>query len=115
MGPKTHLSWHSWCELFFRVIGVIYQNFNGLFFLFPRQAIKCMQAWVQFGVPMEEMGALFERLVSNVQVKVRNVQQRFVWGSTMVARIVEHLVEEKEMCELPCEAILNVHICNKLI
>jgi len=28
-----------------------------------------MQAWVQFGVPMEEMGPIFEMLVSNVQVK----------------------------------------------
>ena len=27
-----------------------------------------MQAWVQFGVPMEEMGPIFEMLVSNVQV-----------------------------------------------
>ena len=32
------------------------------------QAVKCMQAWVQFGVPMEQLGPIFERLVENVQV-----------------------------------------------
>ena len=31
------------------------------------QAIKCLQAWVQFGVPMEETAPLVERLLMAVQ------------------------------------------------
>jgi hypothetical protein len=43
-------------------------------FLF--QAVKCMQAWVQFGVPMEEMGPIFEMLVSNVHVSFSNISSQ---------------------------------------
>ena len=31
------------------------------------QAIKCLQAWVQFGIPMEETGPIVERLLLAVQ------------------------------------------------
>ena len=31
------------------------------------QAIKCLQAWVQFGVPMEEMSPLIDRVLASVR------------------------------------------------
>ena len=56
-----------------------------------------MQAWVQFGVPMEQLGPIFERLVENVQVKNLFRRERtLVLGSIIVTW--QHLSKTKISC-----------------
>ena len=46
------------------ILNVLQQNSHGDVSV---QAIKCLQAWVQFGIPMEETAPLVDRLLASVQ------------------------------------------------
>ena len=56
-----------------------------------------MQAWVQFGVPMEQLGPIFERLVENVQVKNLFRRERTLVLVSIIVRW-QHLSKTKIGC-----------------
>ena len=56
-----------------------------------------MQAWVQFGVPMEQLGPIFERLVENVQVKNLFRRERTLVLGSIIVRW-QHLSKTKISC-----------------